>query len=103
MSRNDTGGACGKTACLDGALFASYSQRHGNIDPSADDPQNLYAWVLGVGLRRVRDQAMQSPWRIDVGRAVSRSALLRDRWIVVISTVPWINAGRQRDGLREAR
>lgn len=88
---------------LDGALFVSYSQRHGNIDPGANDPQNLYAWVLGVGLRRVRDQAMQSPIRIDVGRAVSRSALLRDRWIVVISTAPWINAGRHRDGLREAK
>lgn len=88
---------------LDGALFASYSQRRGNIDPKADDPQNLYAWILGVGLRRVGNQATQSPLRLDVGRAVSHSALLRDRWIVVISTAPWINAGRQRDGLREAR
>ena len=88
---------------LDGALFASYSQRHGNIDPKADDPQNLYAWILGVGLRRVGNQATQSPLRFDVGRAVSHSALLRDRWIVVISTAPWINAGRQRDGSREGR
>jgi hypothetical protein len=88
---------------LDGALFASYSQRHGNIDPNADDPHNLFAWILGAGLRRVRNQATQPPLRIDVGRAVSRSALLGDRWIVVISTVPWINAGRQRDGLRDTR
>ena len=88
---------------LDGALFASYSQRHGNIDPKADDPQHLYAWILGVGLRRVSNQAMRSPLRIDVGRAVSRSALLRDRWIVVVSAVPWISLGRQRDGLREAK
>ena len=88
---------------LDGALFASYSQRHGNVDPRADDPQNLYAWIVGVGLRRVGNQATQAPVRIDVGRAVSHSPLLRDRWILVISTVPWINARRQRDGMREPR
>jgi hypothetical protein len=27
---------------------------------------------------------------------------LPNRWIVSISTVPWLNAGRFRDGLRES-
>lgn len=87
---------------MDGALFASFSERHGNIDPKADDPHNLYAAIIGVGLRRVGSQLTQSPLRIDLGRAISRSPLLHDRWIVVFSTAPWINAGRKRDGVREA-
>ena len=88
---------------LDGALFASLSDRRRSFDGIALDPMNYRAVIVGIGFRQVRDQPTQAPIRLDIGRAVYRSQGLPNRWIVTLSTVPWINAGRNRDGLREAR
>ena len=88
---------------LDGALFASLSDRRRSFDGITTDPSNYRAVIVGIGFRQVRDQPTQAPIRLDIGRAVWRSQGLPNRWIVTLSTVPWINAGRTRDGLREAR
>jgi hypothetical protein len=88
---------------LDGAVFASYSERHRTVDGSSGDVLNLGAATIGIGLRQVRSQPTQAPIRLDIGRAVWRTRGLPDRWIISFSTTPWISAGRMRDGLREAR
>lgn len=88
---------------LDGALFAALSDRRRSFDGIAMDPSNYRAVIVGIGFRQIRNQPTQAPIRLDIGRAVWRSQGLPNRWIVTLSTVPWINAGRTRDGLREAR
>jgi hypothetical protein len=88
---------------LDGALWASLSDRRRSFDGVALDPSNYRAVIVGFGFRQIRNQPTQAPIRLDIGRAVWRSQGLPNRWIVMLSTVPWINAGRTRDGLREAR
>jgi hypothetical protein len=88
---------------IDGAVFAGYSERHRSVDGVTGDVLNLQAVTVGIGLRQVRNQPTQAPVRIDIGRAVWRSGGLPDRWIVVLTTTPWISSGRTRDGLREAR
>ena len=88
---------------LDGALFAAVSDRHRSFDGVALDPMNYRAVIVGIGFRQIRDQPTQAPIRLDIGRAVWRSEGLPNRWIVTLSTTPWISAGRTRDGLREAR
>ncbi len=88
---------------LDGALWAAYSDRRRSFDGTAMDPANYHAVIVGIGFRQIRNQPTQAPIRLDIGRAVWRSQGLPNRWIVTLSTVPWINAGRTRDGLREAR
>jgi hypothetical protein len=88
---------------LDGAFFASLSDRRRSFDGISMEPSNYRAVIVGIGFRQVRDQPTQAPIRLDIGRAVWRSQGLPNRWIVTLSTVPWINAGRTRDGLREAR
>jgi hypothetical protein len=88
---------------LDGAVFAALSDRERSYDGVATDPTNYRAVIVGIGFRQIRDQPTQSPIRLDIGRAVYRSQGLPNRWIVVLSSVPWINAGRTRDGLREAQ
>lgn len=88
---------------LDGALFAALSDRRRSFDGVSVEPMNYRAVIVGIGLRQIRDQPSQAPIRLDIGRAVWRSEGLPNRWIVTLSTTPWINAGRMRDGLREAR
>ena len=85
---------------LDGAVFVALSDRHRSFDGVALDPMNYRAVIVGIGFRQVRDQPTQAPIRLDIGRAVWRSAGLPNRWIVTLSTTPWINAGRMRDGLQ---
>ena len=88
---------------LDGALFAAISDRHRSYDGVGLNPMNYRAVIVGIGLRQIRDQPTQAPIRLDIGRAVWRSAGLPNRWILSLTTSPWISAGRTRDGLREAR
>jgi hypothetical protein len=88
---------------LDGALFAALSDRRHSFDGIATVPVNYRAVIVGIGFRQIRNQPTQAPIRLDIGRAIWRSQGLPNRWIVTLSTVPWINAGRTRDGLREAR
>ncbi len=88
---------------LDGAVWAALSDRRHSFDGVTMDPENFRAFIVGIGLRQVRDQPSQAPIRLDLGRAVWRSQGLPNRWIAMLSTVAWINAGRNRDGLREAR
>jgi hypothetical protein len=91
------------TWVVDGALWAAFSDRRHSYDGTTTDPANYRAVIVGIGFRQVRNQPTQAPIRLDIGRAVWRSEGLPNRWIVTLSTVPWINAGRTRDGLREAR
>lgn len=87
---------------VDGALWAAYSDRERSYNGISPLPSNYRAAIIGIGLRQVRDQPSEAPIRLDIGRAVWRSGL-PSRWIVSLSAVPWINVGRTRDGLREAR
>lgn len=87
---------------LDGALWAAFSDRERSFDGVTLNPSDYRAVIVGIGIRQVRNQPTQSPIRLDIGRAVWRSGL-PSRWIVSLNTIPWINAGRSRDGLREAR
>jgi hypothetical protein len=87
---------------LDGALWAAFSDRERSFDGVTLNPSDYRAVIVGIGIRQVRNQPTQSPIRLDIGRAVWRSGL-PSRWIVSLNTIPWINAGRNRDGLREAR
>jgi hypothetical protein len=63
---------------------------------------NQEAIIVGIGFRRVRNQPTQPLVAIDIGKTVWRNTSLPNRWIISISTVPWLNAGRFRDGLRES-
>ena len=87
----------------DAAIFATYTEHRRSVGPDVSSPLNPSALILGLGLRRILNQPTQAPLRLDIGRAVWRSSRLPDRWIVVLSTVPWITAGRMRDGLRDVR
>ena len=80
---------------LDGALWASLSDRRRSFDGIALDPTNYRAVIVGIGFRQIRNQPTQAPIRLDIGRAVWRSQGLPNRWIVMLSTVPWINAGER--------
>jgi hypothetical protein len=87
---------------LDGALFTTYTERHNSLDNSSGMATNQEAIIVGIGFRRVRNQPTQPLVAIDIGKVVWRNTRLPNRWIVSISTVPWLNAGRFRDGLRES-
>jgi hypothetical protein len=87
---------------LDGALWAAFSDRERSFNGVSINPSDYRAVIVGIGIRQIRNQPTQSPIRLDIGRAVWRSGL-PSRWIVSLNTIPWINAGRSRDGLREAR
>ena len=86
---------------LDGALTASYSSRDHSVDEVSMTPTNPQVLIVGIGLRHIRNQPTQAPLRLDIGRAVWRSAGLPNRWIIGLSTVAWINSGRTRDGVRD--
>jgi hypothetical protein len=88
---------------LDGAIFTAYSERHRSVSLNVMETAEPRVVIVGIGLRRVRTQPTQAPLRLDIGRAVWRSSNLPNRWIILLSTTPWINAGRMRDGAREAR
>jgi hypothetical protein len=87
---------------VDGSLFTTYTERHRSVDLVSDVATNPEALIVGIGFRRVRNQPTQSPLTLNIGRSVWRNADLPNRWIISLSTVPWLNAGRFRDGLREA-
>ena len=87
---------------LDGALWAAFSDRERSFNGVSINPSDYRAVIVGIGIRQVRNQPTQAPIRLDIGRAVWRSGL-PSRWIIALNTIPWINAGRSRDGLREAR
>ena len=87
---------------LDGALFTTYTERHNSLDVSTGVASNQEAIVVGIGFRRVRNQPTQPLVAIDIGKIVWRNTSLPNRWIISISTIPWLNAGRFRDGLRES-
>jgi hypothetical protein len=86
---------------LDGAITASYSARDRSVDELTLTPTNPQALVIGIGFRHVRNQPSQAPIRLDIGRAVWRTAGLPNRWIIGLSTAAWINSGRTRDGIRD--
>ncbi|GAC1690462.1 MAG: hypothetical protein NVS9B3_09040 [Gemmatimonadaceae bacterium] len=85
---------------LDAAVFVSYSARQGGIDPETDGLANVYAGVAGIGLRTAGSTANPSPWRLDIGFPVVRSATLNPRVLVAVSVSPWITDGRGREGQR---
>ncbi len=58
---------------LDGAFFASLSDRRRSFGGIAVEPSNYRAVIVGIGFRQVRDQPTQAPIRLDIGRAVWRS------------------------------
>jgi hypothetical protein len=87
---------------LDGALFTTYTERHNSLDNASGVATNQEAIIVGIGFRRVRNQPTQPLVAIDIGKTVWRNTSLPNRWIISISTVPWLNAGRFRDGLRES-
>lgn len=87
---------------LEGAAFASWSERGRTLDATGTPTRNLQAAVVGIGLRQVSSQPTRAPLRLDIGRTVMRSNGLPNRWIVSLTATPWISAGRTRDGLRAA-
>ena len=87
---------------LEGAAFVSGSERGRTLDTRGNPSRSLQATVVGIGLRQVSSQPSQAPLRLDVGRTVTRTRGLPNRWIVSLSAAPWISAGRMRDGLRAA-
>ena len=86
---------------LDGALFTTYTERHKSLDNASGAATNQQAMIVGIGFRRVRNQPTQPLVAIDIGKSVWRNTSLPNRWIISISTTPWLNAGRYRDGVRE--
>jgi hypothetical protein len=86
---------------IDGALFTTYTERHNSLDMATGAATNQEAIVVGIGFRRVRNQPTQPLIAIDFGKTVWRNTSLPNRWIISFSTVPWLNAGRSRDGVRE--
>jgi hypothetical protein len=86
---------------LDGALFTTYSERHNSLDNTSGKATNQEAIIVGIGFRHVRNQPTQPLLAIDIGKTVWRNSSLPNRWIISFSTVPWLNAGRFRDGVRE--
>jgi hypothetical protein len=80
---------------VDGALFSAASLRWNPVSPS---PDQLYAGVVGVGLRLVPIRAGRGTFRLDLGFPVARSPELRGRPFVALTVVPWLGASRARDG-----
>jgi hypothetical protein len=87
---------------IDGSLFSAYTERHRSVDMTGDVTTNPQAVIVGIGFRQVRNQPTQSPLSLSIGHTVWRNSSLPNRWVISFSTVPWLNSGRFRDGLRES-
>lgn len=85
---------------VDGALFGAVSLRRGSVNPSSDELDDIYAVVLGAGLRFVPHTSGVGPTRVDIGWPVARSSQLHRRIFFAVSLVPWLGADRGRDGWR---
>ncbi|MEA3247727.1 MAG: hypothetical protein U9Q74_16370, partial [Gemmatimonadota bacterium] len=85
---------------LDGALFAAWSERRHTLDVAGNPVRVMQAAMVGVGLRQVRDDPRQSPLSIDIGRTITSSRGLPNRWIVTLTASPSLGGVRVRDGVR---
>jgi hypothetical protein len=85
---------------VDGALFSAASLRW---DPVSPNPDQLYAAVLGVGVRVAPKRAGRGTFRLDLGFPVAHSPELKGRPFVALTVAPWLGASRQRDGWWQQR
>jgi hypothetical protein len=83
---------------IDGALFSAASLRW---DPVSPNPDQLYAGVLGLGLRLSPTRAARGTFRLDLGFPVTHSPELRGRPFIALTVVPWLGASRERDGWQQ--
>lgn len=85
---------------VDAALFGALSLRRGSVNPTSDALDDIYAVVLGTGIRFVPHTSGGGPTRVDIGWPIARSGQLRRRVFLAVSVVPWIGADRRRDAWR---
>ncbi len=86
---------------LDAVPFIQFTERHRNVATNDTVVTNPGALLLGVGIRRVWGQPLQSPIRFDIAKTVWRSGNVANRWLFTLSTQPWFSLGRRREGSRE--
>jgi hypothetical protein len=82
---------------LQGALFSAFTLRS---DPVSPNPEQLYAGVIGAGLRITPLHPGRATLRVDVGIPVTRSPGVRRGPYIGLLVVPWLGADRDRDGRR---
>ncbi|GAC1692122.1 MAG: hypothetical protein NVS9B3_10660 [Gemmatimonadaceae bacterium] len=85
---------------VQGALFAATSARRGTLDPNFENPVNLYADVVGAGLRLVPPSPTAGAVQLDVGYPFTHSRYVKARWYVALVVARPLLAGRSRDGWR---
>jgi len=85
---------------VDGAVFSAFSWRH-DPPPMGPNASQLYAGVVGLGLRLAPTRAGRATFRLDLGFPVARSPQLRGRPYIGVMIMPWLGGDRERDGRRE--
>lgn len=88
---------------LHGALFVTGVDRHNTVSDIRDPLWSSRSVIVGLGLRRFFAQPAQAPLRVDIGRGISRSSHIPDRWVMAVTVAPWLNSMRGRGGARDSR
>ncbi|HEU4564533.1 MAG TPA: hypothetical protein VFS05_07790 [Gemmatimonadaceae bacterium] len=83
---------------VDWAAFGAASLRE---DPVSPNPEQLYAGVVGLGLRLAPTKVGRGSARLDFGYPVVRSPDVPRRPFIAISVSPWLQSNRHRDGGHE--
>lgn len=88
---------------LHGAAFVTGVDRHNTVSDVHDPLWSSRSVIVGLGLRRFFAQPTQAPLRVDLGRGISRSSRIPDRWVMAVTVSPWLNSLRGRGGARDTR
>ena len=86
---------------VDAVPFVQYTERHRNVASNDTLTTNPEALLLGIGIRRVWGQPSQAPLRFDIAKTVWMRGGVSNRWLFTISTQPWFNISRRRQGGRD--
>ena len=86
---------------IDAVPFIQYTERHRNVATNDTLTTNPEVVLLGIGVRRVWGQPSQSPIRFDIAKTVWMRGSVSNRWIFTLSTQPWFNPSRRRQGGRD--
>lgn len=80
------------------APFVAWAIHKGTLDPNYDDPTDLNALVIGVGLRLRGSNPYDAPVRVDIGEPIRRTLDEPRRWYIGVQLGTTLNANRHRLG-----
>ena len=86
---------------VDAVPFLQYTERHRNVATNDTLTTNPEALLIGVGIRRVWGQPSQSPIRFDIAKTIWMRGSVSNRWLFTLTTQPWFNISRRRQGGRD--